>query len=324
MLFLSFAKAQGLRARLYALILGLALLGILVDFANSAAASGAPTFSAESRSRSDGLTVYVVNYPLKYFAERIAGDHATVVLPVPGNVNPAVWIPDANTVIAYQRADLTLLNGAGYAKWIDKVTLRNSRLIDTSASFKESYIKIATVTHAHGPEGKHSHAGTAATTWLDFLLAVKQARTIAEALGRKTPALRDTFQSNFVALEKDLMAIDQDIKEIASKNPQQALLTSSTVYDYLARRYELRIRSVQWKPEEMPDWEQWAELQGILTEHPAKWMMWERDPIPATIARLKSLGINNFVFVPAGNAPQEGDFLSIMRQNVKNLTRAFQ
>ena len=124
--FYGFAKAQGLRARLYALILGLALLGILVDFANSAAASAALSFSAESSSRSDGLTVYVVNYPLKYFTERIAGDHVTAVLPIPGNVNPAVWIPDANIIIAYQRADLTLLNGAGYAKWIDKVTLRSS------------------------------------------------------------------------------------------------------------------------------------------------------------------------------------------------------
>ena len=32
---------------------------------------------------SDKLTVYTVNYPLAYFAERIGGDAAEVVLPVP-------------------------------------------------------------------------------------------------------------------------------------------------------------------------------------------------------------------------------------------------
>ncbi len=31
---------------------------------------------------SDKLSVYVVNYPLKYFAERIGGDNVKVVFPV--------------------------------------------------------------------------------------------------------------------------------------------------------------------------------------------------------------------------------------------------
>ena len=39
----------------------------------------------------DRLSVYVVNYPLKYFAERIAGEHATVILPVPAGNDPAFW-----------------------------------------------------------------------------------------------------------------------------------------------------------------------------------------------------------------------------------------
>ena len=30
------------------------------------------------------LTVYVVNYPLQYFAERIGGEHVEVVFPAPG------------------------------------------------------------------------------------------------------------------------------------------------------------------------------------------------------------------------------------------------
>jgi ABC-type Zn uptake system ZnuABC Zn-binding protein ZnuA len=39
-----------------------------------------PAFcSAESKS-TDKLSVYVVNYPLRYFAERIAGEHASRLL----------------------------------------------------------------------------------------------------------------------------------------------------------------------------------------------------------------------------------------------------
>ena len=36
--------------------------------------------------------------------------------------------------MGYQGADLILLNGATYAKWIDRVTLPASKLVDTSAA----------------------------------------------------------------------------------------------------------------------------------------------------------------------------------------------
>ena len=56
--------------------------------------------SAESAvSDDDGkLSVYVVNYPLQYFAERIGGDRVQVTLPAPADVDPAYWSPDAATV----------------------------------------------------------------------------------------------------------------------------------------------------------------------------------------------------------------------------------
>jgi len=84
--------------------------------------------------------IYTVNYPLQYFAQRIAGEQADVTLPVPAGIDPAFWQPDAGTVIAFQQADLILLNGAGYAKWVSRVSLPRRKLVDTSASFSDSYI----------------------------------------------------------------------------------------------------------------------------------------------------------------------------------------
>ena len=59
------------------------------------------------------LNVYVVNYPLKDFAERLGGDHVRVAFPVPADVDPAHWNPDLVDIAAFQTADLILLNGAG-------------------------------------------------------------------------------------------------------------------------------------------------------------------------------------------------------------------
>ena len=152
------------------------------------------------------LTVYVVNYPLQYFAQRIAGEHAEVVLPVPPDVDPAFWMPDVATIAAYQRADLILLNGAQYAQWLTKVSLPQFR----------------------------------------------------------------------------------------------------------------------WEPDAVPSAAQWEQLRTLRRMHPVRWMIWEGEPAATTVNRLTAMGIQSLVFDPCANVPQHGDFLSVMRHNVANLTLAFQ
>jgi zinc transport system substrate-binding protein len=270
------------------------------------------------------LTIYVVNYPLKYFAERIAGEHANVVLPIPADEDPAFWMPNRKTISDYQRADLILLNGADYAKWVNKVTLPQFRVVDTSAESKEQFISVeGTVTHTHGPTGEHAHKGVAFTTWIDFELATEQAKAITKALSRKRPAFKDTFQSNFKELEKDLITIDRDIMAIVANKPEQQFVASHPVYEHFAKRYGLDIISVHWEPEQVTSEKQWVELQNILKGHPAKWMIWEGEPDPVSVARLESMGVNSFVFDPCGNAPGQNDFLSVMLKNVENLKLAF-
>lgn len=281
--------------------------------------------SIAASSSSDKLVVYVVNYPLKYFAQRIGGDHVKVVFPAPADEDPAYWMPDAKTITDYQRADLILLNGANYAKWVTKVSLPRFRLMNTSARFKDRYIVTAEVlTHSHGPEGKHAHESLAFTTWMDLEFAAMQAMAICDALTRKNPRQRDAFQKKYKALEKDLIELDRNIKAVVSEDPSKPLLVSHPVYDYFARRYGLNIRSVHWEPDETPSAEQWLELQKILKEHPAKWMIWEGEPMGASVERLKSIEIKSLVFDPCGNVPDQGDFLTVMHQNVENLKFAFQ
>jgi zinc transport system substrate-binding protein len=278
-----------------------------------------------SSMAAEKLTVYVVNYPLQFFAERIGGEHVNVVFPAPADVDPAYWMPDTPTIAAYQQADLILLNGAGYAKWVNKATLPRFRMVITSAGFKEQYLETAEIlTHSHGSEGEHAHESLAFTTWIDFSYAAKQAKAIAEALSRKRTDLRQIFQKNYAALEKDLIALDKTIKEVVSNNRARPLVVSHPVYDYFARRYGLNIRSVHWEPDDILTNEQMMELNSILKEHPAKWMIWEGEPVQASVDKLKTLGIDSLVFDPCGNVPQQGDFLTIMRQNVENLKPAFQ
>lgn len=280
--------------------------------------------SSPSLLFAEPLTVYTVNYPLQYFTQRIAGDHAQVVFPAPLDVDPAFWMPDRKTIGDYQRADLIVLNGAAYARWVSKVSLPRLRQVDTSKAFKNGLIAVKdTVTHNHGPTGEHSHTGTAFTTWLDFYQAVQQAQAIAEALSRKRPEHQADFEKNLAALRKDLMALDLALQQTVAAKPRQRLFASHPVYHYLARRYDLHIEDMVWESVEMPDARQWQQLRLVQENFLADWMLWEKQPLPEIAQQLESMGIGIVVFDPCANRPARGDFLSVMQDNIANLRRAY-
>lgn len=276
-------------------------------------------------SADDRPLVYTVNYPLQYFAQRIAGDNVEVRMPVPAGVDPAFWKPDTETILALQRAELILLNGAGYAKWLNNVSLSRHKMVDTSAGFKERYIEVrAGVAHSHGPGGEHSHMGTAFTTWLDFSQAIEQARAVRDALSRLLPVQEQAFAANFATLEQDLNTLDMKLQAIAAQGLSKSLLASHPVYQYLARRYSLDIRSVTWEPDSMPGESEWQGFATLLSEHPAQWMLWESRPTAEIAEHLLQSGVQVVVFDPCANRPQQGDFLSVMSDNVTSLKQAFE
>jgi zinc transport system substrate-binding protein len=270
-------------------------------------------------------TVYVVNYPLKYFTQRIVGNHVQVVFPAPPDEDPAFWKPDVETISAFQAADLIVINGATYAKWLEKTSLPKAKVVNTSAGFQDQYIEIKdSVTHSHGPAGEHAHTGTAFTTWLNFRFAAQQAKAIEAALSRLLPAQQATFAKQYASLEKDLMALDTSLEMLVDSQRTQPLVASHPVYQYFATRYGLNLQSVLWEPEVMPEDDQWNTLQALLAKHPAKWMIWEGEPMAGSVEKLQTLGVQSLVFDPCGNTPEQGDFLNVMQQNVVNLRQAFQ
>jgi zinc transport system substrate-binding protein len=269
--------------------------------------------------------VLTVNYPLCYFAERIGGSHVEVVFPAPADVDPAYWMPDAEAIEKFQQADLILLNGAGYAKWRDKVTLPEGKLHDTTAAAHGRLIELEdAVTHTHGPEGEHAHTGLAFTTWLDFDLAVQQVKSVAEALTELQPEKAEDFETERAALAEELAALDTQLKELAARNPDLPLVFSHPVYQYLERRYGLRGKSVHWEPDAAPTDKMWAEFDELLKKHPARWMVWEGEPLAETREKLAERGVECVVFAPCGNRPADGEFLTAMRGNIERLGEALE
>lgn len=291
--------------------------------------------SNESASKGDGAPVaakssgkpqvLVANYPLQYFAQRIAGDAVEVRFLAPKGEDPAFWQPEEATITVFQNADLILMNGATYSKWADKVTLPQSKVVDTSAAFANNFIQVTdVVTHSHGPGGKHSHSGTAFTTWIDFKQASLQAKAVADALIRLVPSAKETMGKNVEALKDELDALDERMSTLGRHWGDTPLVASHPVYHYLARRYGMNLKSVLWEPDVVPDENALKDLAAILATHRARWMIWEGAPDPESDIKLAStFGIKSVIFDPCGNVPDSGDFMTVMTANVEALERAF-
>ncbi len=267
--------------------------------------------------------IYASNYPLAYFAERISGKPERVIFPeIDGD--PAFWEPVLDDIITMQQADVILLNGATYEKWKTHVSLPRRKIVETADGFKDQFLGLEhAVNHSHGPSGDHSHVGTAFTTWMDFSLAVSQAEAVKNALVTIGIAPENELDKNYETLKQQLQAIDQELKKITEEYSEVPLVASHPVYQYFARRYNLNLQAVLWEPDIFPEEDKWNELKELVKRHPAKWMIWEGEPLPESVSKLKKMGIESIVFDPCGNRPDEGDFMLVMKDNVANLRNVF-
>lgn len=264
--------------------------------------------------------IYTVNYPLYEMARIISGDLADIYLPeLPGD--PAFWEPDIETILAFQNADLILLNGANYAKWTEMISLPEEQTVITSHSFEGQLIPIDGPSHSHGPEGEHSHSGIAFTTWLDMKQVSAQAQAIGDALVLLMPNHKDKLEIRLQELQAQLSAFDKRLMKVGAVLGDKALLYSHPVYQYFERAYGLNGVSVQWEPHIFPDDNQWQQLKQVLETHPAKFMLWEEKPSEVISERLKDLNIDVLVFSPISNRPRNGSFLSHMTENIERFER---
>ena len=263
--------------------------------------------------------VLASNYPLYFFASRIAGDAVEVRMPeIDGD--PAMWVPRSSDLAQIQNAELIFLNGAGYESWLAFTSLPTGVMVDTTAEVQGRLLPIDNVMlHQHGPEGEHSHAGTAFTTWLNPQIAIEQARVVSSELSRLVPAQSARFEERFGELEGQLSALDSSLTEAFSRLGDQPVVFSHPVYQYLQQRYGLNGQSVHWEPDSEPGVKDWIGFQNLLQDHPARLMIWEGQPLQIMIDRLQQQGIRSIVFEPVANRPENGDYFALMKMNLEQL-----
>lgn len=239
--------------------------------------------------------VYASFYPLAYFTGRIAGDLAKVVCPLPPGADPIFWEPGPEVVRAFQEADLIVLNGARFEKWALTVSLPENRVVRTADGFRDEWIEFTDASmHKHGPTGKaHRHEGVDGHTWLDPVLAKRQAAAIRDALVRLLPEDAAALNANYDALAKDLDGLDAMYRALPAAG--KTIVAMHPAWNYPARRYG------------------WSLVHDPAREGDVR--LWENEPVSA--------GPGEVRFSPC-EQEGDGDYVTTMKSNLGRLKAALE
>ncbi len=295
---------------------------VLLGAAVIATLGCSPPETAEPGETGAVVSVFATFYPTTYFARRIGGDRVDVQCPLPDDADPVFWTPPAEVLSKMQQADMIVINGAGFEKWISKVSLPYSKIVDTCNSLNDELLRFdGNITHSHGPAGEHSHEGIDGHTWLDPHHANKQAEAIHRRLAKLRPAYAEQFQANLVALTADLDALDKSLRNLSDQLKEQHLLSSHPAYNYLRHRYDWKLTNIVLDGQAMPDDQTLAELRAAVKEHDPHIILWEQAPSDEIAALLaEQFRLKSVVFQPCEHAPtSEDDYLTVMRRNIDAL-----
>lgn len=260
---------------------------------------------AQERSR-----VVAVNYPLQFMAERLLGEAGEVTFPVPADMDPSFWRPSIADISEIQSSDLILLNGAGFATWVDRVSLPRSKLVNTTSAIENEFIVTEKITHSHGDGGEHSHEGVASYVWLDPTMAIAQAEAIAAAIAGRQLAPADEVYARFGTLRSELEALDALAQSSLAGLSDTVIVATHPRYQYFARRYGLEISSLEWEAGAKPTEGELEDLRVLVDNAGAQVLIWEAEPPSDALAATQALGLINIIFPPLSRLPEGTSFLA--------------
>lgn len=283
--------------------------------------------------------VVVGFYPLEYLTSTIGGDKIEVQNLAQPGAEPhdmeltaqQVGAVGTASLVVYQKGLQPALDDAvdnekpervlDVATVVDEV--KNDD--DHSGETAEEHAEHADATeqeHADDEDG-HDHGGLDPHVWLDPMLMKTMAEAVKGELVEMDPANEDTYVANYKTLAADLDALDQAFTAGLAQCERSEIVTTHTAFGYLAKAYGLEQVGILGLSAEEPSPQKLAEVEDFVTEHGVTTIFFESgvsDDYAATVA--ESTGAQTAVLTPLETAPESGDYVSAMKQNLEALRAA--
>lgn len=298
------------------------------------------------------LGVVAAFYPLQYLAERIGGDAVSVTGLAPPGAEPhdlelspqqVGQVSDADLVVylsGFQPAVDAAVEQEGGDRAFDVVTVEP--LLDATGDDGHGHGDEDEHAEDEHAEDEHAHEGEEPATdadehadgdaakdphlWLDPTRFATVGDELAERLGAADPDRAADYTARAAALRTELEALDTEYTERLATCERREIITSHAAFGYLTTRYELeQIGITGLSPEDEPAPQRLAEVIEEAQEHQATTIFFETLVSPSIAETIASeVGAETAVLDPIeGLQPDaDGDYFSVMRSNLDNLTVA--
>ncbi|MEU8181508.1 metal ABC transporter substrate-binding protein [Micromonospora sp. NPDC049047] len=292
-----------------------------------ALAAGAGCASSAGGADPQRVDVVAAFYPLQFLAERIGGDAVRVTnLAKPGaephdlELNPSQvgQVSEAELIVylkGFQPAvdDAVAQNGGDRAFDVTSV----QPLLDASAG-------------GHNHDGEEGHAdesgGKDPHVWLDPTRLAGIGDQLAQRLGKADAAHAADYTARAEALRADLTALDGEFKNGLATCQRREIVTSHAAFGYLADRYQLdQVGITGLSPDVEPAPQRLADTIEEAKEHHATTIFFETLVSPKVAETIAGqVGAKTAVLDPIEGlaAGSDGDYLSVMRTNLRTLQTA--
>lgn len=303
------------------------IIGILLILA--CAIVGGIWFNEHEKQKSGDIEVVATFYPMYEFTKNVLGDQGHVSLLIKAGKEPHDFDPSTKDVATIQKADALVYDNESMETWIPKVKKSIGKDKTDFIRATGNMVLLAGSEEEGEEEGHEGHHHEFDPhVWLSPQRSIKLVENIRDSLSKKYPNKAKIFKKNAAAYIKKLEALDKEYISALSAARQKSFITQHAAFAYLALDYglnQIHINGISAESE--PSAQHLANLSQQVKDSGIKYIYFEENASSAVSETLaKEAGVETLVLNPIeslteGEMKGGQDYLSIMRQNLKNLRK---
>ncbi len=260
---------------------------------------------------------------------KVAGDKATVTGIIGEGVDPHLYKPTRNDVVALQKADVVFYNGLMLEGKMADVLIRVARTGKPVHAVTEAILDQGDYVMTDPGEHYDPHV------WMDVSGWKRAVQVVADALAEFDPANAVTYETNAGVYIDQLNALDEYARRVISSIPaeQRVLVTAHDAFQYLGRAYGLEVRGIQgFSTESEAGLKDIEDLIGFLVERKIPSVFVEtsvadknvRALVEGAKARGHEVRVAGELYSDAMGSPgtYEGTYIGMIDHNVTTIARA--
>lgn len=198
-------------------------------------------------------SITVSIFPLKEFAEEIAGDKVDINCLVPNNMEPHDYEPKTKDFEKLINSDAFIYNGLGLEEWVEKVNevIKNEDVLIVDSSKNVDSITIEDENHEeehnHDNEEEHDHEHGAIDphSWLSLKEAQVQSEAIKDTLIEIDPENKAYYEQNYNEFKQKLDDLYNKYNEKFQTLQNKNFITGHAAFGYLCMDFGLEQKSVE-------------------------------------------------------------------------------